>query len=275
MHPILFRVGSHELATYGVLLAVALAASLALCRWLAARRGLSVSLVTELAVLVVAAGLVGAKAVDVAVRLAQGGSPSLLRGAGAVHGGLIAGLLSFALRARSLKIDPAAFVVVFPPAVALGQAIGRLGCFAAGCCYGAPGGALAVRFTSETAALVAGTPLGAPLHPVQLYDAVAHLLFAGGLVMAALRAPLRGGYAVVGGWALVEGVLRWVLETWRGDVARGVASQAPWITTGRLTSAALATCGLVLLMCSSRRTASSRHRIGKVPPARNAPSLGR
>jgi phosphatidylglycerol:prolipoprotein diacylglycerol transferase len=57
----------------------------------------------------------------------------------------------------------------FAPGLALGHAIGRLGCFAAGCCYGKPTSAWwGVTFTDPAAYLVSGTPLEVALHPTQL-----------------------------------------------------------------------------------------------------------
>ena len=61
--------------------------------------------------------------------------------------------------------------------VALGHAIGRLGCFVAGCCYGKPTSLpWGVTFTSPIAARISGTPLDVSLHPTQLYEAAAEFL---------------------------------------------------------------------------------------------------
>jgi phosphatidylglycerol:prolipoprotein diacylglycerol transferase len=67
---------------------------------------------------------------------------------------------------------------VLAPGVILGQAIGRLGCFAAGCCYGkAATVPWAVTFT-DAAVRNVGTPMDTPLHPSQLYESIlAFLLF--------------------------------------------------------------------------------------------------
>ena len=63
------------------------------------------------------------------------------------------------------------------PSIALGEAIGRWGCFAAGCCYGKPtDGPLAVTFTDPFAHDAVGTPLGVPLHPTQIYLSLNALL---------------------------------------------------------------------------------------------------
>ena len=65
---------------------------------------------------------------------------------------------------------------VFAPGLALGHAFGRVGCFAAGCCYGhethVP---WAITFHNPLANEIVGTPLNVPLHPTQLYEMVLEL----------------------------------------------------------------------------------------------------
>ena len=83
---------------------------------------------------------------------------------------------------------------VFAPGIALGHVTGRLGCFAAGCCYGKPTDVpWAVIFTNPLAAANVGTPLGIPLHPTQLYEAGAELLILGFLLATERRGRLFAG----------------------------------------------------------------------------------
>jgi phosphatidylglycerol:prolipoprotein diacylglycerol transferase len=80
------------------------------------------------------------------------------------------------------------------PAFALGIAIGRLGCFAAGCDYGKPSNLpWSVTFTNPVAAQIGGVPLGIPLHPSQLYESLYELgVFL--LLMYLSRKPRRPGF---------------------------------------------------------------------------------
>ena len=80
---------------------------------------------------------------------------------------------------------------VFAPGIALGHVIGRLGCFAAGCCYGQADRRAVGRRSSPIplAAANVGTPLGIPLHPTQLYEAGAELLILGVLLAAGTAGP--------------------------------------------------------------------------------------
>jgi phosphatidylglycerol:prolipoprotein diacylglycerol transferase len=109
---------------------------------------------------------------------------------------------------------------VLAPAVALGQAIGRLGCFAAGCCYGAPStAAWSVIFHSEDAHALVGVPLGIPLHPSQLYESLGTFLLLLWLLRILKNRRFEG--QVFSSYLIAYAILRFSLEFLRGDVARG------------------------------------------------------
>src|SRR5204863_1127444 len=75
---------------------------------------------------------------------------------------------------RKTKLPALQAADVFAPAIAVGHGIGRIGCFMAGCCWGVQcDRAWAVTFTSPEAHDLVGVPLGVPLHPTQLYEAIA------------------------------------------------------------------------------------------------------
>jgi phosphatidylglycerol:prolipoprotein diacylglycerol transferase len=106
------------------------------------------------------------------------------------------------------------------PAIALGQSIGRLGCFMAGDDYGRPTHLpWAVIFTDADAARIGGAPLGIPLHPVQLYESiVCAVLFA---VLLRLTRRKRFDGEVILSYSLLYAIARFMLEFFRGDADRG------------------------------------------------------
>jgi phosphatidylglycerol:prolipoprotein diacylglycerol transferase len=118
---------------------------------------------------------------------------------------------------------------LFAPGLALGHAFGRLGCFAAGCCFGKQGGgAWAVALPRESVAfdeLVArgltapGATVTPPLHPAQLYEAAGNLLLFGVLMLARRRLRPRPG-AVLLLYLGLYAALRFVVEIFRGDPGR-------------------------------------------------------
>jgi len=123
----------------------------------------------------------------------------------------------------------------FTSILPVGHALGRLGCFAAGCCYGRPTDIpWAVRFTDQRS-LVPPSLLGTHLHPTQLYEALGNLAIAA-VLFRLLKRVKEGGLkagAVFYSYILMYSVLRFVVEIYRGD-DRGafVAGLSPsqWIS---------------------------------------------
>ena len=104
--------------------------------------------------------------------------------------------------------------------MAVGQAIGRLGCFAAGCCYGKPTDLpWGVTFTNIYSARTVGTPLDHSLHPTQIYESLFTLLIFFGLLLVAERKRFHG--QVVLTYVSVYAIARFAVEFVRGDTARG------------------------------------------------------
>lgn len=255
MFPILFRVplpgiGPVTIHTYGVLLVVAFLVAIAVARRLARREGIEPDQVVDLGVYVILGGLVGAKALLLVVDwdfytrqfrniLEEGGGPvgealgflgytgevigtlarmglSLLQAGGVFYGGLIAGVAVgvWYLRRHSLPLWKVADVCA--PAVALGHAFGRVGCFAAGCCYGVPTDLpWGTTFTNSYSGTLVGVPLNIPLHPTQLYSALGNLAIFAGLLWFYRRKRFDGQVFWV--YALSYGIFRFLVEIWRGD----------------------------------------------------------
>lgn len=251
MHPILFRIGTFPIGTYGLMLALAFFAALALAKRLSRQDGLDPEAIGELSLTLLLAGIIGSKALMIVVDLVHGAPAAqvftldTLRAGGAIHGGVLGAALAFAWVLRRYKLPLRATGDALVPAVALGQGIGRLGCFFAGCCFGTechlP---WAVTFTNPDA-LSQGTPLGAPLHPVQLYTLLANLAVMAALLLLRRKKPFPG--FVFASYFVLEGLGRMVTETWRDDPDRGVWLNQPWLSTGRLTGLGFAVAGLVLL----------------------------
>src|SRR4249919_2448653 len=182
MHPILFSIGNWPVYSYGVLLALAYLSGLQLAVIRARRAGLDAARIMDLGIYLIIAALVGAKLMLVVVDFSYyRANPkeilSLARAGGVFYGGLIAALVVGLLLVKRYKLPVWKTADLIAPGIALGHVIGRLGCLMAGCCYGRhtdlPWG---ITFTSPVAADNAGTPLGTPLHPTQLYDAGAEML---------------------------------------------------------------------------------------------------
>lgn len=258
MHPYLFKIGNFPVGTYGLILVIGFFLGLALAKRLGTRDGIPGDSLSDLSVTLLLAGILGAKLlmiiVDLAggMRLSQVLDPGYLRAGGAVHGGIIAGTAAFFWRVRHLKLKVPATLDALTPGVALGQAIGRLGCFSAGCCYGTScSQPWAVTFTNPETHLLSNTPLGVPIHPVQLYTFLANLAVMGLLLLARGRRRFLGQVGAL--YFILEGTQRLVTEIWRADLDRGFVLGIPWLSTGRLTALALMAFGVLLLVLFRRR----------------------
>lgn len=220
MHPELVRIGSFSLPTYGVLLAAGFFAALWLLRRRAPLFGVSADAATDLGVAMLLWGLVGSKLLLVIVEWPHyvsswAGAKELVRSAGVFYGGFIGAVLAAAWVLKRRRIPFFAFTDAAAPTVALGQALGRLGCLSAGCCWGAPTHVpWAVTFTNPLAEQRVGTPLGIPLHPTQLYEAIGTLLLC--LVLVWLEKRSFSG-ETFSRYLVGYGALRFVIEIFRGD----------------------------------------------------------
>lgn len=221
MFPKLISIGGFFLPTYGFLVAAGFLAGIWLTTKLARRASLDIEKVTNLAVYCALAGLAGAKLLMFVMDFGYyAENPSRLfsfdtiLSAGVYYGGFL-GALAFAwfyMRRHGLPWLPTADA--FAPGVALGHTIGRLGCFAAGCCWGAlcdrP---WAVTFTSREAHALTGVPLDLPLHPAQLYEAALTAVIAWFLYRQSLK-PHQPG-RILGLYLVTYSVARFAVEFYR------------------------------------------------------------
>jgi phosphatidylglycerol:prolipoprotein diacylglycerol transferase len=177
-------------------------------------------------VYVLIAGLLGAKLLLLVVEWPYysrhpGELLSLFQSGGVFYGGLLAALPVAWWYARRHSLPGWATADVLAPAVALGQAVGRLGCFAAGCCYGRPTSVpWAVTFRDPYAGRTVGTPLDVALHATQLYESMAALALFGFLLWLSRRRRFPGQVALA--YIGLYAGARFVIEFFRGDAARGV-----------------------------------------------------
>jgi len=258
MHPILFKIGSFPIGTYGLLLTAGFFLALVLAQRLARQEGIPPEHVSDLAITLLLAGVIGSKLLMVIVDLSSGVAfrdvfdLGYLRAGGAIHGGIIGATAAFFWRVKRLKLPLAPTLDCLTPAVALGQAVGRLGCFSAGCRYGtACSLPWAVTFTDPNAHFLSGTPLEIPLHPVQIYTFLTNALIM--VILLVFRKHRRFSGQVSGLYFILEGFGRMLTEHWRGDLDRGFLLNIPWLSTGRATSCLFVLFGCGLLMWFSRR----------------------
>lgn len=259
MHPRLLTTPFFTLYTFGLLLA---SAYIAAYWWLTRegrREGLDVERLASLGLWAIVGAVLGAKALMIVRALpeymatpAEIFSLSMLTSAGDFYGGFIGALIASALffhRHPGLPFWRAADLC--GPAIALGQAIGRIGCLMAGDDYGRPTDLpWAVRFTDADAARIGGAPLGVPLHPVQLYESIICLVLFVVLVQLSRRKRFDG--EVILAYTLVYAIARFVLEFFRGDADRGFVFGG-LLSTSQFIAVILGPAAFVLWLVRRRR----------------------
>ncbi len=217
MHPILIRFGPLDIHTYGVCVAAGFLTGL----WVAGRcakrwEGIDPDLIQNLGVWLVLSGMGGAKLFhiifywnDVVTGWRADGLRSLREGF-VFYGGFICATLTTVVYSRVKQLPLAKLLDVLAPGLALGHAIGRLGCFFNGCCFGKPCSLpWAVKFPAQH--IMAGVPV----HPTQLYEVAGNIgIFVGLTLFYRLK---RFDGQVWWLYVLSYGVLRFVIEFYRGD----------------------------------------------------------
>ena len=231
-----WHIGPLTLHTYGVLLALAFLAGLWVVSRQAKKAGLDATVITDMAVYVLIGGLVGAKLLLLLVEWPYyakhpGEILGLLQSGGVFYGGLLGAFPVAWWFARRHRLDAWKTADVLAPGVAIGQAIGRLGCFAAGCCYGrAADVPWAVTFHDVYATRQVGTPIDTPLHPTQLYESAATLAIFIFLRWLSGRKRFEGQVTLA--YIFLYAVARFVIEFYRGDAARGMVLGG-WLSTSQ------------------------------------------
>ena len=218
MHPVLFEFGRFTLYTYGLFIALAFVVAMWLAGREAERRGLDPRMIQDLGFLVLIAAIVGARLFFVLIEWRHfSENPSQIiqiwKGGLVFYGGFTAAALAGVLYVRTKGLPTWEIGDVVAPALALGQALGRVGCLFAGCCYGAQCDLpWAVTFSDPRSL----APLGIPLHPAQLYAAAANFATFAVLYWVA-RPRQRSAGQLLGLYLVLYPITRFLLEFLRDD----------------------------------------------------------
>jgi phosphatidylglycerol:prolipoprotein diacylglycerol transferase len=270
MFPKLLELGPINIYTYGVLLAAAYLGGLQYARLRARSRGLDADRVMDLGIYIIVSALVGAKLLLIVVefdhfRRDPGQIWTIVRAGGVFYGGLILSVVVAFWYIRRHKLPLWRTCDAFAPGIALGQAVGRLGCLMAGCCFGRPTELpWGITFTNTLAAANVGTPLEVSLHPTQLYESAAALAILGGLLLMERRSR---GFAGRTFWTylLLYPTARFIIEFYRGD-PRG--SMFDLLSTSQFVSLLLVPTSLVMLFVLRGSISPPPTPIRKAAPAR-------
>jgi len=242
MFPVLFRLGSFEITSFGVMVALGAALGILLLRRELLRSGIDLARGTDAALVGVLGGLLGAKLLYVVEHWAEPFSETLFsRGGmswfGGLTGGIVAGIVMIAVQRLPLMTMLAAAA----PAMTLGQAVGRIGCFLVGDDYGR------VTTLPWGIAFPQGLPPTLePVHPAQLYEAA--ILFPMAWLLVRLRRRGVPDRAVFGWYLVAAGGVRFLIELVRVNVRIALG-----LSTAQFFSIAALVLGLGFVATARRR----------------------
>lgn len=221
MHPVLVRIGPLTIHTYGVLVAAGFLLGLALAVKQAKKEGVAPERIIDIGFYVLLSAIAGSRLLFVVLNAGYYVDHPLdiikvWEGGLVFYGGLALAVPVAIWYIRKHSLDISGIADIFAPSVAIGHAVGRLGCFSAGCCYGKTAHIpWAVTFLHPES--LART--GIPLHPTQLYESIGEFL--NFLVLITLRRHSFFKGQLFWTYVFLYSVLRFVVEFFRGDEARG------------------------------------------------------
>ncbi len=214
MHPVIFEFGPFKVYSYGLMVAAAFITAAFLASQEAARQKVPAEKIFNLSIYLVAAGVLGARILYVLQNLEfyliyPSEILMLHKGGLSFYGGFILAVICGIIFLKRQEMPVSATLDIIAPYLALAQAIGRIGCFLNGCCYGKPTNLpFAVYFPGETIAR----------HPVQIYSSLILLFIF--VILRLFQAKRHKG--VFSGqvfllYCLSYGSARFFMEYLRGD----------------------------------------------------------
>ena len=274
MFPRILHIGSYSQSTYGVLVALAFLVAISVIARLARRAGLNSDAVVNLAILCGISAIVGAKImmylVDLPYYARNPGeilSLASLQAGGVFYGGFIAALIAAVIYIRRHHLPALLTADVFAPGIALGHGIGRIGCFAAGCCWGRPTNLpWGITFTNPISHDTVGVPLDIKLHPTQLYESIAEFIIFGILYWRIHRRHAPG--AIISLYLVLYSSVRFLVEFLRDHPGEPNPFGGP-LNTEQWVSLVLAALGIAFFLGWRKR------RVPAVSPQRHVRPITR
>ncbi len=238
LKPVLVEIGGFTVYSYGIMLAIALLVSCWGLLRQASREGFNPDHILEAVIVSAVVGLIGARLLYVLLswELYSGQLIKILftrSGGLSFYGAFIGGIAALFAWCRFRKFPVLKFVDLMAPYLALGYALGRIGCFLNGCCYG--------KISSVPWALPAASADNLLRHPVQLYATLGGLIIFIILYRIRPRRPFEGFQLIM--LALLYGCLRFTTEFFREE-------PVVWFefTSAQIFSLGLALLALILLL---------------------------
>jgi phosphatidylglycerol:prolipoprotein diacylglycerol transferase len=222
MHPIAFSLGPLTVRWYGVMAAAGFLMAVMFIQFNRKEAKLTSDQASNMIFIAMVSGVLGSRIfyviqfweqfrdnwVDI-IRIDKGGL--------VFYGGFILALISLYTYCRKIKVDFLKVFDIMTPAMTIGHACGRIGCFLNGCCFGTiTNSSFGVKYPVYSEPYMRYPD--AALHPVQLYEAAFNFVMCG--VMLYLVRKVRYKGLPMGIYFIAYGLMRFIFEFFRGDNAK-------------------------------------------------------
>jgi phosphatidylglycerol:prolipoprotein diacylglycerol transferase len=251
MFPDLISIGPFTIHTYGFFVALGFAVGIWTAIKVGRRQGVPSQQVMDMAFVMIVCAIVGSRLFYVLINFSYYKARpldiiKLWQGGLVFSGGLVATVAVMFWYLRRHRLSFWSIGDLWAPALALGQAIGRIGCHMAGCCYGRPTGTSWGMVFNHPKSLA---PLHIPLYPTQIFEAFAGLMIF--LVLLYLHGKRKFEGQVFLWYLILHSTARLFVERFRGD-ERGFVPGTEMSATQLVATILLVGSVTVLLILRSR-----------------------
>ena len=218
MFPYLPEIFGFKIPSYGLMTALGYGAAIYYCIKNREKLGVSKEMLSDIIFYLILGALIGGKIFFIIFNFDTFWASTLIekiRFGFVFYGGFIGALISLFIFLKNKNISFVKTTDFFAPALALGHAIGRIGCFLAGCCYGKPtNGPLGVVFNNPDS-LVPHHLKHTHLYPTQLFEVFANFVLFLILVKIYKGQKKEGKTSLV--YIMGYALIRFIIEFFRGD----------------------------------------------------------
>lgn len=202
-----------DISVYGLILGLAIVVAIFVAVWLGKKRGITFNDILTVAIYAIPLAIIGARLYYV-IFFDHGYTFAeiweIWNGGLAILGGVIGGTLGVALYCLIHKKNFLKLTDIIAPALILGQAIGRIGCYFGGCCYGIQTIDPALTWFPMSVQIDGAWHLS-----TFFYESI--WCFLGFALMLFLFKKLNKTGALTSSYLIIYGIGRMIIETWRGD----------------------------------------------------------
>jgi phosphatidylglycerol:prolipoprotein diacylglycerol transferase len=222
MFPILFQIGPVTVHTYGLLVAAGFIVGISLALYFGKKEGISKEKILDIGFYGLVSAIAGSRLLFVLIEYRHfSQNPieifKIWEGGLVFYGGLLLVIPVLLSYFKRHTLPTWKMLDILAPCLAIGHAIGRMGCFSAGCCYGKPTELpWGVTFTHP----LSMATIGSSLHPTQLYESIAELGIFTFLIVFKKYKKFNG--QILWLYILLYSGARFFIEFFRGDSDRGM-----------------------------------------------------